>query len=220
MSKITIIEGNSDDKDQVRNFMVKGEPGNDGVSPTVETSKTGDTATIVITDGEGEHEFELKDGVSPTVSTSKTGKVTTVTITDADGPHTATINDGGDGATLNIIDNETLSDITSQTYSGRIIDEKISNIFIPEVVTITGTWDGGSDIIFDLPTGYTSSNFTVLNVYLGANHSLIYSTSDGLIFTKDWLVNSSNKLVVDLISTSSFPSSLSKTVYAELLKLS
>lgn len=93
MAKMTIIEGNSNDKDNVRAYMVKGEA---GVSPTFETSKTGDTATITITDAEGTHEVELKDGFSPTVTASKTNKVTTVTITDISGTETTTINDGVD----------------------------------------------------------------------------------------------------------------------------
>lgn len=91
MSTITIIEGNSNDKDNTRAYMVKGI---DGVSPTVETSKTGTVATVTVTDGDGDHTFTVNDGVSPTVETSKTGGVTTVTITDAEGTHTATINDG------------------------------------------------------------------------------------------------------------------------------
>lgn len=36
--------------------------GTDGVSPTVEVEKVGDTTTVVITDAEGEHEAEVKDG--------------------------------------------------------------------------------------------------------------------------------------------------------------
>lgn len=94
MSTLTIIQGNSNDKDNTRAYMVKGERGDDGISPTFETSKTGHTATITITDAEGTHTVTLTDGVSPTVETSKTGGVTTITITDEDGTHTATINDG------------------------------------------------------------------------------------------------------------------------------
>lgn len=92
MSTMTIIEGNSNDKDNTRVFMVKGEA---GVSPTVETSKTGNTATITITDATGEHTFTLTDGVSPIVEMSKTAGVTTITITDATGTHTSQISDGG-----------------------------------------------------------------------------------------------------------------------------
>lgn len=91
MAKMTIIEGNSNDKDNVRAYMVKGEA---GVSPTVQTSKEGKTATITITDYTGPHTFTLDDGFSPVITTSKENKVTTVTITDAEGTHTATINDG------------------------------------------------------------------------------------------------------------------------------
>ena len=89
-----------------------GTDGTDGVSPTVNISKEGTVATIVITDINGTHTETINDGtdgrdgingtdgidgVSPTVEISKTGKVTTITITDATGPHVATINDGVDG---------------------------------------------------------------------------------------------------------------------------
>ena len=165
MSKITIIEGNSDDKDQVRNYMVSGLP---GISPVIETEKVGDTATITITDVNGEHEVELKDGVSPTITSSKTGKVTTLTIVDAEGTHTATINDGEDGATANIIDDESLSDITSQTYSGRIIDEKLAATFLKENIAVieqsvtipSGSYEHDESITF--PTGFTKYNSIVI----------------------------------------------------------
>lgn len=94
MSKITIIEGNSNDKDNIRAYMVKGEKGADGVSPTVEVERVNNEVFIDITDAEGTKSAVMEDGVSPTVTTSKTGGVTTVTITDIDGTHTATINDG------------------------------------------------------------------------------------------------------------------------------
>lgn len=61
-SKMIIIEGNSNDKDQVRNYMVKGEKGDAGVSPTVEVSKEGKVTTITITDAEGEHVATINDG--------------------------------------------------------------------------------------------------------------------------------------------------------------
>lgn len=96
MSKLIIIEGNSNDKDNVRNFMVKGEPGNDGVSPTVKTSKTGSTATINITDATGVHSVDIKDGFTPTVTATKEDGVTTIEITNEDGTETTEINDGVD----------------------------------------------------------------------------------------------------------------------------
>ena len=173
MSKITIIEGNSSDKDQVRNYMVKGERGDDGVSPTFETSKTGDTATITITDVEGEHEVELKDGVSPTVTPSKSGKVTTITIVDAEGTKTATINDGQDGATANIIDSATLTDNTAQTYSGRIADGRFVQNSNIAVITGTLTVDNNhsAEDTISYPTGFTVSNTYVISAIFGLTGS-------------------------------------------------
>ena len=124
MNKIIIIEPNTNDKDQVKAYMVKGEAGDDGISPVISATREGTTTTITFEDAEGTKTADIYDGVSPTISSSKIGKVTTLTIEDASGTHTATINDGEDGATTNIIDSDTLTDNTSQTYSGRIIDEK------------------------------------------------------------------------------------------------
>lgn len=91
MSTITIIQGNNNDKDNIRAYMVKGES---GVSPTVSVERTTGGAILTTTDYTGTHSAQLNDGVSPTVETSKTAGVTTVTITDYEGEHTATINDG------------------------------------------------------------------------------------------------------------------------------
>lgn len=91
MSTITIIQGNSNDKDNTRAYMVKGEA---GVSPTVSVERTTGGAIVTTTDYEGTHTAQVNDGVSPTVETSKTGGVTTITITDYEGEHTATIDDG------------------------------------------------------------------------------------------------------------------------------
>lgn len=76
---------------------LKGEKGEQGVSPTVSASRTGTETIVTVTDKDGAHTFVINDGVSPAVSISKVGKVTTVTITDASGSHTFTVNDGVDG---------------------------------------------------------------------------------------------------------------------------
>lgn len=59
MSKMTIIEGNSNDKDNVRAYMVKGEP---GVSPTIGVSKEDGVTTLTIEDAEGTHTATIADG--------------------------------------------------------------------------------------------------------------------------------------------------------------
>lgn len=93
MSKMIIIDGNANDKDNVRAYMVKGEP---GLSPVANVSKTGDTATISITDKNGTTTTTIKDGDTPTASVSKSNHVATITITDEDGTTTATVSDGAD----------------------------------------------------------------------------------------------------------------------------
>lgn len=90
MSKMIIIEGNSNDKDNVRAYMVKGEKGDPGVSPTVEVSKEGKVTTIIITDVEGEHTITLNDGedgttaniINSTTLTDKTKETYSANILD------------------------------------------------------------------------------------------------------------------------------------------
>lgn len=102
MVKVTIIDGNDEielstaPKENIKAYMVKGEPGSDGVSPTASISKTGDTATITVTDKNGTTEADVIDGFNPTVTASKSNRVTTLTITDIDGTRTAEILDGLD----------------------------------------------------------------------------------------------------------------------------
>lgn len=102
MSRLTIVEGNSNDKDNVRVLITKGEKGADGVSPIVKTQKQDGVAEINIEDAEGVKTAYVKDGFSPVVETSKTGKVATVEIEDAEGTHTFTLNDGEDGETYEV----------------------------------------------------------------------------------------------------------------------
>lgn len=96
--KITIIDGNdqvtlSEIKDNIKAYMVKGEPGNDGISPTATVSKTGDIATITVTDKNGTTETSVIDGYNPTITTTEsTGKVD-ITVDDIDGTATTTISD-------------------------------------------------------------------------------------------------------------------------------
>lgn len=86
-----------------------GTDGEDGFSPIANVSKSGNTATISITDKNGTTSATVSDGTngtngtngtdgfSPTITSSKSGKTTTLTITDINGTTTATILDGEDG---------------------------------------------------------------------------------------------------------------------------
>lgn len=89
---------------------IKGEKGEDGISPTVSVSKSGKVTTVTITDKDGAKIATINDGadgkdgangtngISPTATVSKSGKETTLTITDVNGTKTAVIKDGEDGA--------------------------------------------------------------------------------------------------------------------------
>lgn len=78
--------------------------GQDGFSPVANVSKSGDTATITITDKTGTTTTTIhdgqdgSDGFSPTASVSKSGNTATITITDQTGTTTTTISDGQDGS--------------------------------------------------------------------------------------------------------------------------
>ena len=86
-----------------------GQDGEDGYSPSASVSKSGDTATISITDKDGTTTATVtdgqdgrdghdgQDGYSPTASVSKAGTTATITITDKNGTTTAQVSDGQDG---------------------------------------------------------------------------------------------------------------------------
>ena len=196
-AKITIIEGNSNDKNNIRNFMVKGEKGADGTSPTATVTRGTGQATVNVTDANGTTSSVLYDGISPTLTTSKTGKVTTITITDIEGTKTATINDGDDGATTNIIDSYTLTDNTTQTYSGKKVDDKLGvlndkidnntagltslvNGIIDKFQVLTGTitLDNAlsNQVSVDYPTGFNESNCVVISQMINNIGSSKYSS--------------------------------------------
>ena len=125
MAKMIIIEGNSNDKDNVRAYMVKGEKGNDGFSPVIESSREGKVTTLTITDAEGTQEVDINDG-NGIVSIQKTGtsgNVDTYTITFDDGTTTTfTVTNGQGGG----------GDMTKAVYDTNdngIVDnaEKVNN---------------------------------------------------------------------------------------------
>lgn len=73
--------------------------GDDGVSPTVSTSKSGKTTTITFTDKSGAKTATIidgEDGKSPTITTSKSGTVTKIL---ADGTEIGQVVDGENGET-------------------------------------------------------------------------------------------------------------------------
>lgn len=78
---------------------VKGDPGDDGVSPTISQTQIDDGWKVTITDATGPHEFTLVNGVSTTISIATIEGGHTVTITDKDGDHAFNVMDGAKGDT-------------------------------------------------------------------------------------------------------------------------
>ena len=130
---------------------IDGRDGVDGHSPTITTSRVGNTVTI-LSDGEsigtvqdgadGTDGQDGQDGHTPTITASKTGKVTTVY---ADGVAIATINDGVDGQ----------GSVTDVTVNGvTVMDGSVAKVIVPTKVS-----DLSNDSGFI--TGYTETDPTV-----------------------------------------------------------
>lgn len=204
MSKLTIIEGNNNDKDNVRALMVKGEAGNDGISPTATVSKTGTVATVTITDKNGTTTAAINDGVSPTASVSKTGNTATLTVTDESGTTTADIEDGvsptvnisktGGVTTITITDangthTATINDgeVTNASLAAALADYKLKGDFAVITGSITIAASSSSTELISYPTGFTADNSVPISCGLkqidnrGFNYVGTYSdSSDGL----------------------------------------
>lgn len=107
-----------------------GAKGDDGVSPTVDTSKSGTTTTITITDADGtktatvEDGQKGEDGKSPTATVTKSGDTATITVNNTDGTKTtAQVTDGSDGKdgkspTATVTKSGTTSTITINNTDG------------------------------------------------------------------------------------------------------
>ena len=145
MSRLTIVEGNSNDKDNVRVLITKGEKGADGVSPIVRVEREDKVVTIDVEDAEGTKTAYVKDGVSPTVNTSKTGKVATVEITDVEGTHSFNVNDGEDGETYEVPTNSVIGwDSDDAIPNGYEEVDNPNNYSTDE--KIIGTWIDGKPL--------------------------------------------------------------------------
>lgn len=118
-----------------------GAAGADGYSPSASVSKSGDTATVTITDkngtttatitdgqdgADGQDGQDGQDGHTPVITASKTGKVTTVYV---DGTAVATINDGQDGA-------GSVADVTQNGVS--VLDGTTAKVTVPTTAADVG----------------------------------------------------------------------------------
>ena len=114
-----------------------GDPGEDGFSPIASVSKSGDTATIRITDKNGTTTAEITDGqdgqpgadgYSPTAIVTKTGSVATITLIDKNGTTSAQISDGTPGDPTQLIDDEAGEGDTDKVWSADKSAEEVSTL--------------------------------------------------------------------------------------------
>lgn len=108
MSRLTIVEGNTNDKDNVRAIMVKGEKG-DGVATIEKTSTAGliDTYTITTTDGKvTTFTVQNGNGIASIEKTASVGLTDTYTINFTDGSST----------TFNVTNGEMTKETTINVY--------------------------------------------------------------------------------------------------------
>ena len=92
-----------DDGTSYTTTSIRGEPGENGVSPTASVTQTTTGATITVTDARGTTTANLTNGqngdpgISPTITITSITDGHRVTITDADGTHSFDVMDGTDG---------------------------------------------------------------------------------------------------------------------------
>lgn len=142
MSRLTIIEGNTNEKDNVRTFFGKAEKGDDGVSPEASVTKSNGIATITIKDANGTTNASIEDGFDPVVETSKTDGVATISITDAEGTHSFELNDG---ETYEIPTNGVIGWGSNDTIPNGYEEIMETNAYSTDEMKI-GTWTDGKPL--------------------------------------------------------------------------
>lgn len=118
-----------------------GATGADGYSPSATVTKTGDTATITITDKDGTTTASISDGVSPTVNDG------TLTI-QKNGTTVQTFSaDQASNVTANITVPTQFSELSGTVSSSQIEDEAITTGSVTGTgtnITLAGTMEGGA----------------------------------------------------------------------------
>lgn len=190
-----------------------GRDGEDGISPVANVSKTGNTATVTITDKNGTTTTTLTDGtngvdgISPSASVSKTGSVATITITDKTGTSSVTIRDGED--VVSAIDDD--STAIDKVWSANKLSTEVSGLQTAVNAKYTKPANGipASDLapgtvpttaVFDvLINGSSILNSGVANIPVAASGVLgVMKPSNGLSVESDGTVTT-NKATFNYI---------------------
>lgn len=162
--EINIDEQNDDVRFGVNDSIIE------AVSPTAVVSKSGDTATITITDKNGTTSASIsdgQDGISPTATVSKSGDTTTITIIDKNGTTTAEVYDGASDAVNDVkIDGSSIVDssdnvayIPKATGTGFGVMKAVVGAFSPVLPYLSlGFEQNDSDISVRVPEFNSSTN--------------------------------------------------------------
>ena len=137
----------------------------------IDASKSGDTATITITNKAGTTKsVEVKDGekgetgddgYSPTATVSKSGSTSTITITDKNGTTTASVSDGTNGVDGKDAKINGVNTISIEAGTNITLDQEGNTL------TINSTASGGTSNYNDL-----SNKPSINNTTLSGNKSL------------------------------------------------
>ena len=209
MSKIVIIDGNTDDKNNEKIYMVKGEKGEKG-----DTGPIGDNQLTIGTVTSGETASAEIVGTSP-------NQTLNLVLPKGDKGDTGEQGEPGQIAYSDVVDNliTVAISLPLSANQGRILKGLIDKIKVTEA---TGTWDGTSSFDVTYPTGYTPTNSFVIGIYMGSNHSKITKEGNYRYFANRWYpIENNTKIRVDveiMESPGNYQSGLSRTVYVAFLR--
>lgn len=191
MSRITIIDGNTNDKNNVRAYMVKGEKGDEILSITkTGTSGLVDTYTITMTSGKtSTFNVTNGNGIDSVEKTSTVGLVDTYTMTFDNGNTTTfTVTNGKDGSVVGFEWGAISGDIEDQTDLMTILNGLDGDITSLETnkannkmtwtATLDTTWTGAA-----APYTKTISLTDMLSTYIPVM-DVIYSNDNNTAITE------------------------------------
>lgn len=181
-----------------------GSNGQDGYSPSASVSKSGDTATITITDKNGTTTTTISDGTngtngtngtdgySPTATVTKSGTTATISITDKNGTTTATVSDGTNGT--NGQDGQNGVGVPTGGTQGQILAKATGTDYDTEWINVSS----GEKVIYDflMPSDFSFTT-TSTKTYTPSNLDTDRLAQLNAIITKGY-----NNVVVRLIFNS------------------
>lgn len=178
---------------EIQVLALKGDTGATGYSPIASVTKSGDTATISITDktgtttatvsdgSNGTNGADGADGYSPTATVSKSGSTTTISITDKNGTTTSTINEPAECYTYH----KTITlNSSSWTSSGSIYYYQVTDSSMTANDLVNGYLDLTNQAL--LKDGYIESFSGYFRIYTSAEPTSNISMTVTKTYSPSW----------------------------------